>query len=158
MSEPVDTADGPDPTDPMAPITTILVAHDGSEGAADALGFATRLARRCGARLVVVHAWSPLDDLGRHHDHADFAALRADALEELRGWCTPAEAAGVTVEARIVEDLPVPGIVGAARDVGADLLVCGTRGRGAVTELVLGSVARDLPARAHRPVVVVPPR
>ena len=139
-------------------VQTILVAHDGSDGAAHALTFATGLAAQAGARLVVVRAWSPLDDLGKHHEHADFAALHAEALAELRGWCAEAEAAGVTVEARIVEDLPVPGIVAAARDAGADLIFCGTRGRGAVKELVLGSVARELPERSHLPVTVVPPR
>jgi nucleotide-binding universal stress UspA family protein len=139
-------------------IGTVLVAHDGSEGAADALAFATGLARQSGARLVVVHAWSPLDDLGKHRGRADFKQLHDEALDELRGWCRDAEAAGVEVEARIVEDLPVPGIVAAARAVQADLIVCGTRGRGRVKELVLGSVARGLPEKSHLPVTIVPPR
>ena len=48
------------------------------------------------------------------------------------------------------------GTIVVAHDVDADLLVCGTRGRGGVAGLVLGSVARELPAEAHRPVTVVP--
>jgi nucleotide-binding universal stress UspA family protein len=47
-------------------------------------------------------------------------------------------------------------LVRAARDAEADLLVCGTRGIGGVKGMVLGSVARELPAKAHRPVTVVP--
>lgn len=140
-------------------VDTILVAHDGSDGATHALAFAVELARQSGARLVVAHAWSPLDDLGKHPGHADFAQLHAEALAELRDeWCRPATDAGVEVEARIVEDLPVPGLVAVARDTGADLIVCGTRGRGKVTALVLGSVARKLPEQSHLPVTIVPPR
>lgn len=139
-------------------VDTIVVAHDGSEGAAHALAFAVDLARDTSSRLVVVRAWSPLDDLGKHPDHADLPALHDEALTELRDeWCRDAAASGIAVEARIVEDLPVPGIVQAARDVDADLIVCGTRGRGRVKELVLGSVARELPVRSHLPVTIVPP-
>ncbi|MFA5882345.1 MAG: universal stress protein [Acidimicrobiia bacterium] len=140
-------------------VHTMVVAHDRSDGAAHALAWAVELARQTGARLVVVHAWSALDDLGKHPDHADLAQLHDEALAELRDeWCRDAFAAGVEVDVRIVEDRPVPGIVQAARDAGADLVVCGTRGRGRVTELVLGSVARELPEQSHLPVVIVPPR
>lgn len=139
-------------------VQTILVAHDGSPGAEDALAWAVGLAQQTGARLVVVHAWSPLDDLGKHPDRADFQELHAEALDELRAWCRDAVESGVPVDARIVEDRPIPGIVSAARDAGADLVVCGTRGRGRVKELVLGSVARGLPEKSHLPVTIVPPR
>lgn len=140
-------------------VRTILVAHDGSEGAGHALAFAAGLARQSGARLVVVHAWSPLEELGKRPPPVEFPALHEEALRTLRDdWCRPAREAGVEVEARIVEDLPVPGIVQAARETGADLIVCGTRGRGRVKQLVLGSVARELPARSHLPVTIVPPR
>jgi len=140
-------------------VHTILVAHDGSEGSAQAMTWAVELAQQTGARLVVVRAWSALDDLGKHADHADFHQLHEEALAELRDeWCNDAEAAGVEVDARLVEDLPVPGIVRTARDTQADLVVCGTRGRGRMKQLVLGSVARALPEHSHLPVVIVPPR
>lgn len=137
-------------------LRTIVVAHDGSEGAAHALRWAVGLARQTGARLVVVHAWSPLEDLDDARPPVDFHSLHEAALTELRDeWCAGIE--GVEVEPRLVEDLPVEGIVGVAREVDADLLVCGTRGIGGVKGLLLGSVARELPGRSHRPVAVVPP-
>lgn len=139
-------------------VRTILVAHDGSAGAAHALDWAVELARQAGARIVAVHAWSPLEDLGKHEAPVDFATLREEARQTLSDeWCRAATDAGVELEARIVEDLAIEGIVRCAREVGADLIVCGTRGRGRVKELLLGSVARGLPTRSHLPVTIVPP-
>lgn len=136
-------------------VRTIVVAHDGSKGAAHALDWAAGLARQTGARLVVVHAWSPLEDLGEVEPPVSFHNLHEEALDQLREWCASAD--GIEIEPRLVEDLPVEGVVQAARDVDADLIVCGTRGLGGVKGLLLGSVARELPGRSHRPVAVVPP-
>jgi nucleotide-binding universal stress UspA family protein len=146
-------------TDHGGQVETIVVAHDGSNGAAHALAWAIDLAGQIsGARLVVVHAWSPLDDLGKRKPPVDMATLHAEALATLRDeWCRPVADAGVPFEARLVEDLPVEALCRTARDVDADLLVCGTRGRGGVKGLLLGSVARELPGRSHLPVTVVPP-
>jgi len=138
-------------------VNTIVVAHDGSDGASRALAWAAGLARQTGARLVVTHAWSPLDDLGRHRDRANFSELHEEALADLREWTADTAASGVEVEARVVEDLPVDGVVRTAREVGADLIVCGTRGRNPLREIVLGSVARQLPEKSHLPVTIVPP-
>jgi nucleotide-binding universal stress UspA family protein len=138
-------------------IETIVVAHDGSDGSVRALDWAIGLARQTDARLVVVHAWSPLEELGKRKPPCDPKDLHDEALARLRDeWCRPAIEAGTPYEARLIEDLPVPGLVRAARDAEADLLVCGTRGIGGVKGMVLGSVARELPAKAHRPVTVVP--
>jgi nucleotide-binding universal stress UspA family protein len=141
-------------------VQTIVVAHDGSSGAVHALEWATAVATQInGARLVVVHAWSPLDDLGKHEKGADMATLHAEAVATLRDeWCAPVAAAGVPFEPRLVEDLPVEALCRTARDVDADLIVCGTRGRGGVKGLLLGSVAKALPGKSHLPVTVVPPR
>lgn len=49
------------------------------------------------------------------------------------------------------------GLSEAAQDHGAAVLVLGSRGRSAVREVVLGSVAMSTLHRAHRLVMVVPP-
>jgi nucleotide-binding universal stress UspA family protein len=45
-------------------------------------------------------------------------------------------------------------LVGASHD--ADLLVVGTRGRGSVRSVILGSVSAHVASHSHCPVVVVP--
>jgi nucleotide-binding universal stress UspA family protein len=41
-----------------------------------------------------------------------------------------------------------------AEEIGADLIVVGTGGKGSISRLVLGSVSRDVVFRAHCPVTV----
>jgi nucleotide-binding universal stress UspA family protein len=50
---------------------------------------------------------------------------------------------------------PATEIVEYADLLGADLIVMGSRGRGAVTSALLGSVSRGVLTRAKRPVLVV---
>lgn len=49
-------------------------------------------------------------------------------------------------------------IVAAADDEGAAMVVVGSRGRSAVREIILGSVAMGIVHHSHRPVMVVPNR
>ena len=51
---------------------------------------------------------------------------------------------------------PWAALLEAAHDAGADVLVCGTRGRGAFTRAVLGSKSTSLLHNADLPVLVVP--
>ena len=49
------------------------------------------------------------------------------------------------------------GILTVAEDIGADLIVTGSRGRGAITSTVLGSVSTEILHGAHCDVLVVHP-
>lgn len=142
----------------MKNVQRIVVAHDGSAGAAHALDVAGALALQTGAAVTVVHSYSPLDEVGKHDPPLELAELRDVAQRRLDDeWCAPLAEAGVTCDGQLVEDLPVAGIVRVADEVDADLIVAGTRGMGGVKGLVLGSVATELPRKSHRPVLIVPP-
>lgn len=142
----------------MKNVERILVSHDGSAGAAHALDLACTLALQAGASVTVVHAYSPLEEVGKHDPPLELPQLRDEAQRRLaEEWCAPLADAGVSFDAQLVEDLPVAGIVRVADEVDADLIVAGTRGMGGVKGLVLGSVATELPRKSHRPVLIVPP-
>jgi nucleotide-binding universal stress UspA family protein len=119
----------------------ILCAVDDSEVSGRVLDTARGLARALGAKLVAVHAVRDGD-----HDADRVAALVRTRLA----------GTGATPDVRLVEGPPEQAIVDTADREGAELLVIGSRGRGALRSAVLGSVSRELVSRAPCPVVVVP--
>lgn len=137
--------------------TTIVWATDGSEAADRALPYAKALATGEGKKLVVVHNKELL--LGprvagytARVDEEEIEAKIHRQVEEVR-----AEGLDATFElvagtaghsAHIIAD--------AARRVGADVIVVGTRGHAPITGLLLGSVTQRLLHIAHCPVLAVP--
>lgn len=136
----------------------ILVATDGSPAALEATRFGIELAAEHDAELVIAHAVRELDvvpatvlQIGgvfphepTTHDHElleDAAALAAEH--------------GVTATTVLLRGDTVDELVryAAAREV--DLVVVGSRGRGAVAGALLGSVSQRLLQEAGRPVAVV---
>jgi nucleotide-binding universal stress UspA family protein len=123
----------------------ILLADDGSAGAAKARDFALMLVAMTGARLTVVCVREPADsarDVGRK-----LAATRAAAA-----------AAGIPWRVAIARPVGVtnPGrrILEAARRRGADLIVIGARGAG-LTRKLLGSVSSYVASRTPTSVCVI---
>jgi nucleotide-binding universal stress UspA family protein len=143
-------------------IRRILVGIDGSEHAAAALVTAIRLARALGAEVVAVHAIPPpapaeygfdlfpavpaeLDPAWREEIHRQFE----------QEWCRPLEEAGVRYRALERDGWPAAVLREVAEAEDADLVVVGRRGRGRVTELLLGSVSHELSHTCRRPVLLV---
>jgi nucleotide-binding universal stress UspA family protein len=120
-------------------MTHILIATDGSSAAEAAVAEGVELARLLGARVTLVAVRPHLED-------AHAALERALAL---------AEEAGVDAEYEVAEGDAAAEILRAARYCEADLIVVGSRGRGAVAGTLLGRVSRSVLERSTVPVVVV---
>ena len=75
-----------------------------------------------------------------------------ELLEQAR---TRAEEAGATAYTKLLRGDAADEIVAYADTVDADLIVVGSRGHGAVTSALLGSVSRGILREARRPVLVV---
>lgn len=153
-----------DPWDaPLEVAGGLVVGHDGSPGADRALRWALDDAVRRGCPLHVVRTWmlaSAIDDVPGEPGTVPSMQECADAT----GALLARDVAAVTaarpgpaprVEAHVVHGPAGPSLVAAS--AGADLLVVGHRGRGALRDLLLGSVAEYVLRHARTSVVVVRP-
>lgn len=137
---------------------TIVVPVDGSPAADIALDLAVQLAGD-GAQLVLVHASPTIAESVFEENpltREEQEEIEADPV--LGAGVRRAREAGVDVHARLVGESGADGIadavLGIAASVEADLIVMGSRGRGALAESILGSVSRGVTARSTVPVVV----
>jgi nucleotide-binding universal stress UspA family protein len=140
-------------------MTTIVIATDGSPQAREAVEYGLDLAAEEHADAVLLQVmppvdWARLDRGGVVHPLSEVVRVqRAPALEDAE---RRAFARGVAARSEIVAGNPADEIVAYADSIGADLIVMGSRGRGAVAGTLLGSVSRDVLHESRTPVVVVP--
>lgn len=138
----------------------ILVATDFSEPSAVALAYGRNLARAFGARLFVLHVIE--DVMLRYSAEIGFALpeLQADleqaARRDIDALVTDDDRKTIDVVAAIETSANIAGaIVAYAKDNAVDLIVTGTHGRGAVSHLLMGSVAERVVRLAPCPVLTV---
>lgn len=136
----------------------ILVATDFSKTAEEALHYASAIAERNGARLVVIYADElipPLDEPSESLAHATLDELMAAAHEKLMVHVEINVSTFVPFQARVVVGPAVPAIVQQAKEWEADLLVMGTHGRTGFRRLVVGSVCESVLKAIDIPVIAV---
>lgn len=138
---------------------TIVVGVDGSEGSDRALEWCAVNAPKLGAEVVAVHAFHapyayPALDVPSMPVEVDKWKKEAQRLLETE-WT--AALGDVPHRTMFVDGSPGRAVVEVSDELGADLIVVGSRGRGGVAELVLGSVSHHLAHHARRPVLIVPP-
>jgi nucleotide-binding universal stress UspA family protein len=137
----------------------VVVGHDGSGCAQEAVQWAAKLAERANWPLHVVRAWRiatapqpaswqpgfvpPITD----YEQAVQADLESDVVAVLGADRARA------VSCHVVHAPPVKALIQAAE--GADVLVVGARGRGGFAGLLLGSVSDQIAHHAPCPVTVV---
>ena len=119
----------------------IVCGVDDSDGARNAARVADRLAQQLGARLVLVHG-TPIAPSVMYGLLFDSKALQREALddaqrllEEVARTCKTTE---VSSRAEQVPDAPAKALERVVKDEGADYLVVGTRGRGAIRSVLAG--------------------
>jgi nucleotide-binding universal stress UspA family protein len=145
-------------------INTIVVGTDGSTQGQHAVAWAAELARQLGAEVVLVHVASPLVPpivgaggyvMYMPQDVVD--ETRADLEERvLTEFCAPLRAAGVAWQSRLLDGSASIVLGDVATEVGAQLIVVGTRAMHAIGELLHGSTSHGLTLHTDVPVVVVP--
>jgi len=137
----------------------ILVPVDFSEHGQRAMDHAVALARAVGAEVVLFHAFERPTPPKVPATDAKLRAYLAEAVAEARARLEHLAAAqeGVTVRALTVEGRPADEILAALRDEDCDLVCMGSHGRGALREVLMGSVTERVLHHAPCPVLVVRP-
>ena len=133
----------------------LLVATDGSDNSRNALDEAVELAAAAVAKLTVVYVrHAQLPALGEPVYQRSLSADLRQANEAVAIAIGVAHSAGVEAEGEVLEGDPAKRILELARIRDVDLIVVGSRGRGAFAGTLLGSVSRDVLHHADRPVLV----
>jgi nucleotide-binding universal stress UspA family protein len=140
--------------------TTILLATDGSEEAQLAATTAADLAQKTNSELhlITVGPDLPLYKLPEHP--AGFEDVlrknRHEAKEMLEQQAERIEESGVSVkETHLREGRADEEIVELAEQIGAGLIVMGSRGQGRLSRALMGSVSDAVVRHAHCPVTIV---
>ncbi len=137
----------------------IVCAFDGSDNAMKAAQSAAELARKFDARLALVYVVEPYAppvdlpgisfvDWVEPHRKAATRLLEDAASQLLKDF-------GVAASSEVRVGNPANEIVTCAQEHGADLIVVGSRGHGAMKRLLMGSVADRVVHLSHGPVFVV---
>ena len=148
----------------------LLIAYDGSTAAEAAVVTVGRLFRAAGGRLLTVIEPTPgparvqafAFTLDPEIIQRELGGLARELLDDgrdvaARGLET-ATTAGLTLESRVMprEGSESQTILSEADAADADMIVCGSRGRGPVARSLLGSTSTRVLHHATRPVLVVP--
>jgi nucleotide-binding universal stress UspA family protein len=140
----------------------IVVATDFSETASLALDRAIEFAVRHESEIALVHVMQPdIPPLAA----PEMIVIPPNYEEMLRDACTEgltkaaqrASQAGVRVSQYLEQGKAAKRITACANEIGADLIIIGTRGNTGFKRLLLGSVAEEVVRLAEQPVLTVHP-
>ncbi|NUR96671.1 MAG: universal stress protein [Kribbellaceae bacterium] len=128
----------------------VVVGTDGSPDSEDALVFAFEEAARTGQQLRVIYCWQ---------SQTEYAASVASTEELLKDWLAEsvqpyrAKYPTVDVRAAVLDGRASTQLIEQSET--ASLVVVGSRGRGGVKGLLLGSVSQSLLHHAESPVAII---
>lgn len=140
----------------------LLAALDLSTTTPAVLREARSWARRLSAQLYLVHVAAPdpdfigykagpdtvRDAMARtfHREHQQIEAAAVEMRKE-----------GIDTTALLLQGPTAESILKEAGKLSVDAILMGTRGRGAIHDLIVGSVSKQVLHKSTRPVLLVPP-
>ena len=143
----------------MSRFKKILVPIDFSEHSTAALEAAIELASVFDSKLHLLHCYQiqpgGVSPYGIAIPSSYFAEIRDTAARQLAEWQEKHVPAAIPVDASTMSEAPSEAIVMTANEIGADLIVMGTRGLSGFKHVLLGSVAERTVRLAPCPVMTV---
>ena len=140
-----------------AGLRRMVVAVDSTPVAREAARVGLELAERMGARMTLAHV---LPHSVGHGETADFAAFERACEDYASGLLAELHLltgrGGPSTDLAVLHGEPAEALSKAASAPDVDLVIVGTRARGALARTLLGSVADTLLRTCPKPVMVVP--
>jgi nucleotide-binding universal stress UspA family protein len=150
-------------------IKKILYATDLSKNSSYAFLYATDMAKRHNATIIILHAVEPVPAYANAYSGMTFALKQEqqgeiieDIKKALQEFCKKAEAQFGPPCVALVSKILVPRghppeeILNAANEEGCDVIVLGTHGKGFLAHTFLGSVSSAVLHRTRKPVFIIP--
>lgn len=143
---------------PVGAYRHLLLTTDLSASSGRSLVRTARLRAGWHAHATLLHLFEPPPEWGRtDQDRHQPDGPTETARAELRAFFEGLEAGSAELEIRAVSSSPAQGVLNVADELGADLIVVGTRGSGGLARFLIGSVAEEVLRRSNRDVLAVPP-
>ncbi|EMR01234.1 universal stress protein [Cesiribacter andamanensis] len=133
----------------------ILLPTDFSENAQTAARYAAVLARQCGARLIILHVFSPFATLASLDEDSDDLELAAQAKLDAKAHELH-EAYGISITRLLKPGFAPDEVLALARRVKASLIVLGAQGATHSSGNLMGKVAIELLASEEFPILCIP--
>jgi nucleotide-binding universal stress UspA family protein len=150
-------------------IKKILYATDLSKNSSYAFLYATDMAKRHDATIVILHALESVPayinayaGMAAHIEQREQGEIIEEIKGQLQDFCRKAEAQVGPPCVSLVSKILVPRghppeeILNAADEEGCDAIVLGTHGKGFLAYTFLGSVSSAVLHRTRKPVFIVP--
>jgi len=138
---------------------TILVPTDFSPHSDKAVEFAKKLAKLTGGKIHILHCYQinvgGVSPYGITVPEEFNRQVREAAVKRVEEVAEAIAAEGIEVESHITPSYPSEAVSELAKELGADLIVMGTRGATGLKHVLLGSVAERTLRIAPCPVVTV---
>lgn len=138
----------------------IVLGTDGSASSTEARDLVASLHWPAGTSIILVTAydlpatWIGPAMAGGDWLYVDPESLRVELAAQLDALAVPLEARGWQVHRRVVSGRAATVILDTAREMGADLVVLGSRGHGPIASMLLGSVSAEVAERADCSVLI----
>ena len=141
----------------------VLAALDLARTTPDVLREARLWARRLSAELILIHVAEPDPDFigygaGPESVRLAVAHKFTRAHQRIEALSVELRKEGLDATALLLQGATAETILREADRLSADVVLMGTRARGAVRELFVGSVSKEVLRRSTRPVLLIPPR
>lgn len=140
-------------------VHSMLVATDFSTASEAPLLHAIEIARRCGAKLHLVHIVSPLELLMRTAagSRSARAQVEWEIQELLSRPALKSAASDLEIRPLVAIGQVGEGVCGIAQRLKVDLVVIGTHSRRGIGRMLLGSTAEQVFRQCSRPVLIIGP-